>query len=63
MEAYPGISKLIHGGRTGERHTFSILITQFEKVHIEKHGGEGLQIIMHKKVSSSLGKHYININF
>lgn len=31
----------------------------FERKYIEEHGGEGLQIIMYKKVGSSFGEHYI----
>ena len=62
VEAYPGLSdpSLFMEVESEEGATYVFAKDNwFEKRYVEEHGGEGLQIIMYKKVGSSFGEHYI----
>ncbi|MGC9014248.1 MAG: hypothetical protein ACP5KW_07760 [Thermoproteota archaeon] len=62
VEAYPGFRNpsLFMEVKSEEGATYVFAKdNEFERRYIEEHGGQGLQIIMYKKVGSSFEEHYI----
>jgi hypothetical protein len=62
VEAYPGLRdpSLFMKVESEEGATYVFAKDNwFERRYVEEHGGEGLQIIMYKRVGSSFDEHYI----